>query len=672
MIENVKDELLINQKEKDKILNNEKEELLCNEHGKKIEAFCFDDNTNLCVSCLIESQHKTHNFISIEKAEEKFSEIYSNNKTIFIQEKESLKEFINENKNNLEYFTEEYHKSYLDFIEFYDNLLEEIKIRKEIEMKKYNEIYKTYSIEFNQKIIGSILLINDINTILKKEVLNLSNLKENNLIFKKLKKSIQRLEFKVPNINIPLISNIEKINTINEIINSFKKSITKYQIQKSKLKYENKSPNHIGRNKTNEFSKVNSITVTYLNNNIKSNNSFLEQKKLIKKNSYTNVSKKYTFNNTQNGRSKSPFLPKTKSNLNELNFLYKDSPLTTPREESIIINKSTSENSKGISFHSSFKSQSSFISNSIFDTSKITEYNSSLFNSFLDKIPFYIYLIGGKNDNSTLKYNPELNSFELIDYIKLNKSDFVTLNYKDNNCIILGGKINNVITNKIEYLNLSKNSISLNTLNFNLPFPISSFGAFYFSQKIFICGGDNGKNILNILKYYDKKLKNWIPLQKMNKCRKDFSYIQTLNNSFYVFGGQNENGYILNSVEKYDILKNKWEKIPNMNLKRKGSCAIFLPDFIYIIGGFDGIQYLKSCEKYEFKSKKWIFINDMKFQRCFCKAVLSNDLNFIYVFGGYCGIALNSIERYDIFNNKWENFASLPKGRYQHDCIIVK
>ena len=191
MIENEKDKLLNNQKEKDKLLNNEKEEMLCNEHGKKIEAFCFDDNTNLCVSCLIESQHKTHNFISIEKAEEKINEIYSNNKSIFIKEKESLKEFIIENKNNLEYFNEEYHKSYLDFIEFYDNLLEEIKIRKEIEIKKYNDIYNSYSIEYNQKIIGSILLINDINTILKKEVLNITDLTENNLNFKKLKNLIQ-------------------------------------------------------------------------------------------------------------------------------------------------------------------------------------------------------------------------------------------------------------------------------------------------------------------------------------------------------------------------------------------------------------------------------------------------------------------------------------------------
>ena len=109
-----------------------------------------------------------------------------------------------------------------------------------------------------------------------------------------------------------------------------------------------------------------------------------------------------------------------------------------------------------------------------------------------------------------------------------------------------------------------------------------------------------------------------------------------------------------------------------MNLNRKGSCALYLPNFIYVIGGFDGVQYLKSCEKYEFKSKKWNYIQDMNFQRSFAKAVLNSDLNYIYVFGGYCGFPLNNIERYDIFNDKWENFASLPKGRYKHDCVIIK
>ena len=86
--------------------NNEKDELLCKEHGKKIEAFCFDDNSNLCVSCLIESNHKTHNFISIEKAQEKFNEIYSYNKQNFNNQEQIIKDFIDTFKSNLDNFKE--------------------------------------------------------------------------------------------------------------------------------------------------------------------------------------------------------------------------------------------------------------------------------------------------------------------------------------------------------------------------------------------------------------------------------------------------------------------------------------------------------------------------------------------------------------------------------------
>ena len=652
--------------------NNEKDELLCKEHGKKIEAFCFDDNTNLCVSCLIESNHKTHNFISIEKAQEKFNEIYSYNKQNFNNQEQIIKDFIDTFKANLDNFKEQYYINYKSIIEFFDNLIEEINIKKEKELKKFTEIYNQFNIETYQKIIGSLLIKNEINKILIKQPINFTELRKEILKFESIKTQIKQLDFTIPNIKIPLITNNKKYEILQEIINIYEKINLQYQEQKPKIKRENKSQNYIGRNNQSQYSKLNSITVTYINTSKLNNKSFIEQKSLTKKNSLTNISTKYTFNFTQNQRSKSPFLTKTRKKT-ELNFLKKESPSISPREESIIY-KSTSESSKGISIHNSFiRSQSSFLSNySQFDLSKITEQNSSLFNSFFDKLTFIIYIIGGKSDYSTIKFNPDLKSYDLIDNIKINKSDFVTLNYKDNKYIILGGKINNIITNKIEYLNLSKNSISLNQLNFNLPFPISSFGAFYFSEKIFICGGDNGKNILNSLKYYDQKLKNWIPLQKMNKCRKEFSYIQTLNNCFYVIGGQDENGNILNSVEKYDIIKNKWEKISNMNLNRKGSCALYLPNFIYVIGGFDGVQYLKSCEKYEFKSKKWNFIQDMNFQRSFAKAVLSSDLNYIYVFGGYCGFPLNNIERYDIFNDKWENFASLPKGRYKHDCVIIK
>ncbi len=47
----------------------------------------------------------------------------------------------------------------------------------------------------------------------------------------------------------------------------------------------------------------------------------------------------------------------------------------------------------------------------------------------------------------------------------------------------------------------------------------------------------------------------------------------------------------------YNIEKDSWVKIPEMNTNRKGCCAISMPDGIYVFGGSDGCQTLKSVEK---------------------------------------------------------------------------
>ena len=41
-----------------------------------------------------------------------------------------------------------------------------------------------------------------------------------------------------------------------------------------------------------------------------------------------------------------------------------------------------------------------------------------------------------------------------------------------------------------------------------------------------------------------------------------------------------------------------WKKIEDMNQTRKNFSAIAMPDGLYVFGGNDGCQYLKSVEKY--------------------------------------------------------------------------
>jgi hypothetical protein len=85
-----------------------------------------------------------------------------------------------------------------------------------------------------------------------------------------------------------------------------------------------------------------------------------------------------------------------------------------------------------------------------------------------------------------------------------------------------------------------------------------------------------------------------------------------------------------------------------MNQKRKGCSVVCMPDGLYVMGGFDGCQYLKSVEKYDFSAKRWKYIEDMTYPRCLFSCCISSDLQFIYVAGGYDGKPLSSIERYDI------------------------
>ena len=53
-------------------------------------------------------------------------------------------------------------------------------------------------------------------------------------------------------------------------------------------------------------------------------------------------------------------------------------------------------------------------------------------------------------------------------------------------------------------------------------------------------------------------------------------------------------------VERYNPEKDEWELVSSLNTARRALSAVTLPDGIYVIGGFDGFNYLSSVEKYCF------------------------------------------------------------------------
>jgi hypothetical protein len=114
-------------------------------------------------------------------------------------------------------------------------------------------------------------------------------------------------------------------------------------------------------------------------------------------------------------------------------------------------------------------------------------------------------------------------------------------------------------------------------------------------------------------------------------------------------------------INIYDI--NDIKPLQLMKYKRHSHSCIYLPDYVYCIGGYGYnddifnktssiIISLKSCERYNIKTKEWKIIKELNSARASFGSCIYN--NNIFVFGGYDNEnILSSIEKYEPITNIW-------------------
>ena len=93
-----------------------------------------------------------------------------------------------------------------------------------------------------------------------------------------------------------------------------------------------------------------------------------------------------------------------------------------------------------------------------------------------------------------------------------------------------------------------------------------------------------------------------------------------------------------------------------MNESRNAHAITMCRGNVFVLGGFSGKQRLNSVEKYEVKQDKWSQMAVMKDKRHYLSACTIND-EFIYAFGGFFGSTEqeinDTIEVYDVDKNTW-------------------
>lgn len=118
-----------------------------------------------------------------------------------------------------------------------------------------------------------------------------------------------------------------------------------------------------------------------------------------------------------------------------------------------------------------------------------------------------------------------------------------------------------------------------------------------------------------------------------------------------------------NAIETYDARADKWM---NVTCEQESPLAYhgtaYLKGFVYVIGGFDSVDYFNRVKRFDPLKKTWQQVAPMHARRCYVSVAVLN--NFIYAMGGFDGYTrLNTAERYKPETNQWTLIAPMHEQR---------
>lgn len=184
-----------------------------------------------------------------------------------------------------------------------------------------------------------------------------------------------------------------------------------------------------------------------------------------------------------------------------------------------------------------------------------------------------------------------------------------------------------------------------------------------FNEELYVTGGENHWNRVD---KYNPTLDEWRLVASMKTGRAAHCTV-TMQNLIFFIGGCNHS-VCHNSVECFDPLNNQWTDKPNMSRTRKFAAAATSNGKVFVVGGYKDMRFKtlnESCEMLDPMVDEWSLIASPIVPRAAC-ALVSFDHD-LYLFGGECredatdgSYSLDSVERYDVENDKWEQFGTMP------------
>ncbi|KAK9878141.1 hypothetical protein WA026_017337 [Henosepilachna vigintioctopunctata] len=187
-------------------------------------------------------------------------------------------------------------------------------------------------------------------------------------------------------------------------------------------------------------------------------------------------------------------------------------------------------------------------------------------------------------------------------------------------------------------------------------------------EILFAIGGWSGGSPTNFIETYDTRADRWVRVEEVDPTGpRAYHGTAVVGYYIYVIGGFDGMDYF-NSCRCFDAVTKVWKEIAPMHVRRCYVSTAVLRSKIYAMGGYDGHHRQNTSEKYDNTTNQWSLIAPMNMQRSDASACTLNDK--IYITGGFNGQeCMHSAEVYDPDTNQWTLINPMRSRRSGVSCI---
>ncbi|XP_022304667.2 kelch-like protein 10 [Crassostrea virginica] len=189
-------------------------------------------------------------------------------------------------------------------------------------------------------------------------------------------------------------------------------------------------------------------------------------------------------------------------------------------------------------------------------------------------------------------------------------------------------------------------------------------------EILFVIGGWSGGSPTNIVETYDTRADRWIVCDAVDTGPRAYHGTSTLDHIIYIVGGFDGVEYF-NSVRSFNPMTKEWKEKAPMNAKRCYVSTTVLGDFIYAMGGYDGQIRQNTAERYLPAKNQWSLIASMNHRRSDASATSLEGK--VYICGGFNGHeCLSTAESFDPLTNQWTLLEPMRNRRSGIGVIAYK